>query len=82
MVPSGGRHEQRHIPRPFGRTTRSIAGLRLYLARLADFLAVNAAGTYAPAEAWGKANDDKAEAWAALSYQEKQLVRACAREGT
>lgn len=42
--------------------------LRLYLARLADFLAVNAAGTYAPAEAWGKANDDKAEAWAALSY--------------
>jgi hypothetical protein len=46
---------------------------------LAVFLAADKAGIYAAPEAWGKARDDKEEAWGKLGYQEREAVRACER---
>jgi hypothetical protein len=48
---------------------------------LAAFLIADTPGVYHPAEAWGKARDDKEEAWGNLGYQEREAVRACEREG-
>jgi hypothetical protein len=44
---------------------------------LRKYLIADRPGIYAAPEAWGRARDDREEAWKALSYQEKQLVREC-----
>lgn len=48
-----------------------------YIEALADFIIEDTPGPYRPPAGRIRAFDIKDAAWAALSYQEKEIVRAC-----